>query len=315
MSDSDKTDTLDHARTWFNNLTTNTRNQIVLSIYKLCLGINSTTVSDHINSQWNEKFKKQEEINKQLKEDSKIFSKLEELEKKITNIRASYNELLNIPGSSLTSINNGYIINTSDVIVLISEDEENFKQLSIEYKEKNEIHFAILASYAPCGKTIDAETVYTRSGQLTLLYAKNLREHPERILYAIDAGILLIKKPFHNDHVIGQVNNFIKGIQNVEDSMKERTRHIKESAALLKKDEDHIIGLKQLLTNILSDDGDKTNKDKLVTLCKGLILVHGEKYVTKEMLESVCVDNNIPQRNIRDIGGLKVIKQLATQII
>jgi hypothetical protein len=52
----------------------------------------------------------------------------------------------------------------------------------------------------------------------------------------------------------------------------------------------------------------KTNKDKLLSLCSGLVVVHGENYITTKVLESLCADNNMPLRIIRDLGGIKAIK-------
>ena len=195
----DKNEALSQARDWFNDLDTNIRNQMVLTMYKLCMGINSAKVAESINSQWNEKFKKQEEINRQLKEDSKIFSKLEELEKEIsilnTKKKAGTKEILSsMPDSHIKEYeNNCFIFATSGYNVLINNEEqkpENFKLCVQTAKENNRIQFAILI-VENANKTIEMETIYTKSGSVIIIYITNTLLHPERILYALDAGILL----------------------------------------------------------------------------------------------------------------------------
>ncbi len=323
----DKNEVLGQARDWFNELDTNVRNQMVLTMYKLCIGISATKVSEHINAQWNEKFKKQEEVNRQLKEDAKIFSKLEEMEKEINNLsnkvvpgRNIEDILRSIPNTELICSDKGYFIfTTGDIHIMIDswEGSEHFKSLAIEAKEDNTIHFAISATYGTRDKSIDMETVYTKTGPMILIYITDLSNHPERILYAIDAGILMLKNNGNsqNDLIMCQLNNFIKGIQNIEDSIKERNKHVKDMISLIKKDEEHIDGLKELLNNTLSNGNNvcKTNRDKILSLCKGLIVVHGENHITKIVLESLCADNNIPPRIIRDLGGIKAIKQILSE--
>ncbi len=322
----DKIDTMSQAREWFNDLDANIRNQMVLTMYKLCLGISSTKVSEHINSQWAEKFKKQEDINRQLKEDANIFSKLETLKKEIeilSNGRENNdieNVLSCVPNSEIKQTRGEYFIFTTNefnIIICKDQELENFKHISTEAKENNEAHFAILAISDVKGKTVEMETVYTKTGPMTLLYVTNLKKHPERILYAIDAGILILKNNggSNNDLIMHQLNNFIKGIQNVEDSIKERNKHVNEMISLIRRDEEHVEGLKLLLNNMLSSGNNpcKTNKDKILSLCSGLVAVHGENHITIKVLESLCADNNIPPRIIRDLGGIKAIKQILVE--
>ncbi len=317
----DKIDVMGQAREWFNDLDANVRNQMVLTVYKLCIGISATKVSDHINSQWTEKFKKQEDVNRQLKEDAKIFSKLETLEKELNNLsntRVDENIesiLSSVPNSEIKHREGYFIFTINDVGIMVCEGEnpENFKLLANEVKGSDNAHFAILAKNEISGKSVEMEIIYTKSGPMTLLYVTGLKNHPERILYAIDTGILLMKNNggSQNDLIMYQLNNFIKGIQNVEDSIKERNKHVNDMISLIKKDEDHVEGLKLLLNNMLSSGNNpcKTNKDKILSLCSGLIIVHGENHITTKVLESLCADNNIPPRIIRDLGGIKAIKQ------
>lgn len=319
----DKIDLMGQAREWFNELDANIRNQMVLTVYKLSIGISATKVSDHINSQWTEKFKKQEDINRQLKEDAKIFSKLETLEKELNNLSNKRvvedieSVLSLVPNSEIKHYDKGYFIFTvNNINIMISSERKNFesfKLLANSVRGCNNAHFAIHGRNEISGKSVEMETIYTDSGPMTILYVTGLETHPERILYAVDAGILILKnnRGSQNDLIMHQLNNFIKGIQNVEDSIKERNKHVNDMISLIKKDEDHVEGLKLLLNNMLSNGNGlcKTNKDKLLSLCSGLIVVHGENHITTKVLESVCADNNIPPRIIRDIGGIKAIKQ------
>lgn len=317
----DKIDVMGQAREWFNDLDANIRNQMVLTVYKLSIGISATKVSDHINSQWTEKFKKQEDINRQLKEDAKIFSKLETLERELNNLSNKCVDediesvLSSVPNSEIKQVNKRYFIFTvNDINIMIDckSDLENFKLLANEVKDCNNAHFAILATKEIKGRSVEMEIIYTKTGPMTLLYVTGLKNHPERILYAVDTGILVLKNNSgsQNDLIMHQLNNFIKGIQNVEDSIKERNKHVNDMISLIRKDEDHVEGLKLLLNNMLSNGNNpcKTNKDKLLSLCSGLVVVHGENYITTKVLESLCADNNMPLRIIRDLGGIKAIK-------
>ena len=79
---------------------------------------------------------------------------------------------------------------------------------------------------------------------------------------------------------------------------------------ITKKDKEHIDNLRSLLQEILTNNECKSNKEKFLSMCNSAITIHGEDCVSKAMLESLCADNNIPPRIIRDLGGVKAIKQL-----
>jgi hypothetical protein len=355
---------LEDARGWFNGMDTSLRNQMILNMYKICMHVNVTKASEHINSQWIDKFIKIEETNKQLvndleiqknlvksvRDDSNVIYKINEIETNLLNtintltskiapgvnckIGEDYIEeiLGRIPNIELVKSEIGdFIITISDISAMIEsknwsdnsfknnkKELEKFKQDAILAKNEKQIHFAVLALHRVTdikGKTMEIEILPTKTGPLILIYITNLFNHHERILYAIDIGILLYNQRSQNnseinDQFLYKIDIFFKCIETMDDSIKERNRNIRETLVLIKKDQEHIDNLKQMLTNIVPVGSGKSNKDKLLTLCHNLVVAHGENYINKNILESTCVENNIPPRLIRDIGGVKYIKQM-----
>lgn len=196
---------------------------------------------------------------------------------------------------------------------------ESFKETAIRSKEESNIDCAIMALHRVTdlkGKVIDMETVYTKTGSLILIYVTNLFNYPDRILYAIDSCLLLLSQQSKNnidrDKFLYQISYFMKIIENVEDSIKERTKHVKNSTDLIKKDSEQLSYLREILNNIVSvDEVDIPIKDRIVNFCRELIAVHGESSVDKKMLETMCLNNKIAARHVRDAGGIKEIKKLA----
>lgn len=66
------------AREWFNNMNTDSRNQMILVLYKLCLStrdISHEKLISSLNSQWNDKFGKQVEVSKRLAMENEVLAK------------------------------------------------------------------------------------------------------------------------------------------------------------------------------------------------------------------------------------------------
>lgn len=196
---------------------------------------------------------------------------------------------------------------------------ELFKETAIAAREEMGIDCAIMALHRVTdirGKTIELETVYTKKGSLILIYVTNLFNYPDRILYAIDSGLLLLDQRAHNsidrDKFIYQINFILKIVENLEESIKERSRHMKASNELIKKDIDNLNLIKTMFDEIADLPlNEQSSKNKIIKICADLIKLHGEKLVTKKSLENACLEMSIPIRLIRDEGGIKEIKRLA----
>jgi hypothetical protein len=245
-----------------------------------------------------------------------------------------------IPNSELYNItqdkgNGDFLFVTSGIKIMIEsknwtnssikgnpKEIENFKKTAIDAKEnENGIDFAIMALHRVTdikGKAMELETIFTKKGSLLLIYITNLFNHPERILYAIDCGILLLKQNSQNtinkDKFVYQINTFLKGIGNIQNSIKERQKIVKDSVQIIKKDIEQVTNLKDLLDSIINNTEEVPMKDKIINFYNELYKVHGNK-TTKQMLETKCLENNIPARNIRSLGGIKEIKKLANSLI
>ena len=94
----------------------------------------------------------------------------------------------------------------------------------------------------------------------------------------------------------------------LEVSVKERNKIIKDLISITKKDSDQIELLRLTLGNIINGSDNIPIEDKVLLLCKDLIDSEGDT-CTKKMLEDKLIDNKIPARYIRDLGGVKIIKK------
>ena len=362
---------LDEAREWFNNLEVNIRNQMVITMYKLCLttkDISHNKLIESLNAQWNEKLSKQLDINKRLGLENEVLTKTQEagvgtLASQIKDLELNLCNTMNSISLKITPSGNGklgenfidqllskipnsefknrtqsrgdgdFLFITGDIKVMIEsknwtnssikgnpKELDNFRETAKTSHEENEIDFAIMALHRVTdlrGKALDIEMVFTKRGSLMLLYVTNLFNHPERILYAIDAGILLLnqqsKQSVDSDKLLFQIDNFLKGISSMEDSIKERNKQMRDMSSLIKKDSEQIEIIRQMLENLLNNSDQMPMKDRIIKLCSELVKQHGETKVSKVMLENKCIDNKIPARFVRDFGGIKIIKKLAIE--
>lgn len=365
----DADDTWSRAKEWFNGMNTDSRNQMILVLYKLCLStrdLSHEKLIGSLNAQWNEKFSKQMEHNKQLTLENEVLSKNQEtginivvnrmnqLETNLSNsvncltskITPSVNGKLGedyidhllskIPNSSLTNVTQSkgggdFLFVIGDIKIMIEsknwtnssiksspKELENFRKMSIEAKEEKGIDFSIMALHRVTdlkGKSMDIEMEMTNKGSMILLYVTNLFNHPERILYAIDAGILLLKQQSHyainKDNFVYQINGFMKCMDLIEKSIRDRTRIIKDLQTLTKNDTEQVTKLRNMIKNIVLDETCQNSiSDKVVDYYCELIQ-SGVKKITKNILETKCLENNIPARHVREMGGIKAIKTLA----
>jgi hypothetical protein len=70
------------ARTWFNNMNPASRNQMILTMYKLCLttrDVSHEKLIETLNAQWNDKFSKQIDFIKKLSMENEVLSKNQEV--------------------------------------------------------------------------------------------------------------------------------------------------------------------------------------------------------------------------------------------
>jgi len=348
------------ARDWFNSMPLDSRNQMILVMYKLCLStkdVSHNKLIESLNAQWNDKYKKLSMENEILSKNQEmgagmIINKINQMEATLNNSVVSLSSkitpsangkigedyidqlLSKIPNTSLTNITQSkgsgdFIFTTGDIRIMIEsknwtnssikgnpKEIENFRQVAIEAKEESNIDFAIMALHRVTdlkGRAMEIEMEMTKKGALMLLYVTNLFNHPERILYAIDAGILLLKQQsqhtINKDKFVYQIYCFLKGINSIEVSIKERQKIIKDLTLQTKKDLDQIQDLKQMLDNVLNDTDHVSTSDKLVNFYIELMKIHGDK-ITKSMLETKCLENKVPARVVREAGGIKAIKQM-----
>jgi hypothetical protein len=358
------------SKNWFNNLNLTSKNQMVLTMYKLCLSTKDAShekLIESLNSQWNDKLVKQLDVMKRLSMENEVLMKnqdlginqvvnrLKDMEANLSNsvnglsskITPSANgkigedyidQLLSkIPNASFTNITQtkggGDFLLVLDNIQIMIESKnwtnssikgnpkeiENFRKTAIEAKEEKGISFAIMALHRVTdlkGKPMEIETEFTKKGALILLYVTNLFNHPERILYAIDAGILLLKQQsqhtINKDKFVYQINNFVNNIDFLEDSLKQRQKLIKDMTSLVKKDSEQLVNLKEILNNIINDTDQISAKDRLI---KFYIELSKNGKVNKNMLEIKCLENKIPARVVREAGGIKVIKRMALEYL
>lgn len=366
------------AREWFNSMNSDSRNQMILVLYKLCLStrdLSHEKLIGALNLQWNDKISKQIELNKRLTMENEILSKNQELGinavvNKINQMEYNLSKSINttsseiiglsskitpsangkigedyidqllskIPNASFTNITQSkgggdFLLVLDDIHIMIEsknwtdssikgnpKEIENFRKIAIEAKEEKGIDFAIMALHRVTslkGKPMEIETEITKKGSLILLYITNIFNHPERILYAIDAGILLLKQQskynVDKNKFVYQINSFLKGIELLDESTKERQKIIRDLTSITKKDIDQIMLLHNMLNNILNNTEQISIENKLINyyieLSKNCTC-----RVTKSMLETKCLQNKIPSRHVRLMGGIKTIKQNALKI-
>lgn len=361
------------AREWFNNMNQNSRNQMILTMYKLCIGIRDIShekLMEAINNQWNEKFNKQSEFIKRLTIENEILSKNQEngintLVNKIKDLESNLNNSVNVLSSKITPSSNGklgedyidqilskipnssfinitqqkgggdFLLVLGDIKIMIEsknwtnssikgnpKEIENFRKTAVQAKEERDVDFAIMALHRVTdikGRPMEIEIENTKNGAMMLLYVTNLFNHPDRILYAIDAGILLLKQQsqykIDKERFIYQINNFMKGISNMEESIKDRQKIIKDLNILTIKDTEQLLTLKHMLDDVLNNTDQLTIKDKIIKYYIDIMKTNKNQKITKHMLETKCLENKIPARHVRLLGGIKAIKELAIKHI
>lgn len=361
------------AREWFNNMNQNSRNQMILTMYKLCIGIRDIShekLMEAINSQWNEKFNKQSEFIKRLTIENEILSKNQEngintVVNKIKDLESNINNSVNVLSSKITPSSNGklgedyidqilskipnssfinitqqkgggdFLLVLGDIKIMIEsknwtnssikgnpKEIENFRKTAVQAKEERDVDFAIMALHRVTdikGRPMEIEIENTKNGAMMLLYVTNLFNHPDRILYAIDAGILLLKQQsqykIDKERFIYQINNFMKSISNMEESIKDRQKIIKDLNILTIKDTEQLLTLKHMLDDVLNNTDQLTIKDKIIKYYIDIMKTNKNQKITKHMLETKCLENKIPARHVRLLGGIKAIKELAIKHI
>lgn len=310
-------DLWEEARSWFNNMEKNSRNQLILVMYKLCLSTRDEShnkLTDSMNRQWSEKMSRQIELNKELsisKEQLTLLNSqltknseshtvllsnaIKDLEYSInmsisglsSKITPSVNGKLGedyidhllskIPNTSFSNLtqskgNGDFLFITGNTRIMIEsknwtnssiksnpKEIENFKKVAIEAHECGNINIAIMALHRVTdikGKAISSEAVQTSRGNLILLYVTNLFNHPERILYAIDSGVLLVeqydKYSVNATTFLYQIDNFLKSTSQLEESIKEKFRIIKTLTDSVKSDSKSVSLIKDSIENIMN---------------------------------------------------------------
>lgn len=369
----------EEARNWFNQMNAPERNNMILTLYKLCLmtkDVSHVKLTEELNRSWQEKvnglnmkwsvkYKEQLDLAERLSFENNIYKKttdegfgqlsdkIKGLEHKLENeinglslkITPSANGKLgedlienvlsNIPGAKLYNVtqkkgNGDFILEINDKKVMIEsknwtnssikgnpKEIDSFRSTAIDSKENQVIDFAIMAMHRVTdlkGKIIDMETVHTKRGNLNLIYVTNLFNYPDRLLYAIDTGLLLLsnesKMDISKEKFMYQLDTFMKSIESMEDSIKEYSRISRSMNELIKKDTETIGNIRLCIENMLNDSDQIPIKDRVINICAELITEHTEDRVTKLLLEKKCTEKNIPARWVRDLGGIKEIKKL-----
>ena len=72
---------------------------------------------------------------------------------------------------------------------------------------------------------------------------------------------------------------------------------------LVKSDSETILSLRNLLYEIMNEKKQVPLKDKIINICRGLIVTHGSSKVTKTLLENSCVENNTYQPFLESYRG------------
>jgi hypothetical protein len=198
----------------------------------------------------------------------------------------------------------------------------NFKKTAEEAKDHGEIDFAIMALHRVTdinGKSLDFETLNTSKGPLLLIYVTNLFNHPDRLLYSIDIGLMLynqkVYQTIQRDNFLYNIDIFIKDLEESEESLKDQHTILKKFEALYKKHKDRITNMKNTMNNIINNTSRIPYKDRIIEQCIILIEKNGVTKVTKVKLEEICLENNIPAMYIRELGGIKEIKRICLEKI
>jgi len=351
-------DMWEQSKNWFNNLNSESKNQIVLVLYKLCMTTRDSShqkIIDILNNQWAEKHNAVLEENKILAMENQALVKVQESSTsivldKIKDLEYSLNNSVNnltskivptlqgkigedVISNILSKIPNSILQNVTqikgcgDFVVIIDNirimiesknwtdasikgnpsELANFRQVAIDAKENNLIDFAIMAMQRVTnlkGRALQMETEPTKNGQLVLIYTTNLYHNPDRLLYAIDAGIVLFKQEINvdKDRFLYQINNFLKGIESLENSIKERSKLIKNMSGLIRTDSDNLSNMRTLLSAIINESNIISPRDKLINVYIDLLKENKDAKITKILLEAKCIEVGIPVRSIRDVG-------------
>lgn len=306
----------EEARTWFNCMNITTRNQMIMVMYKLCVDVSKEKIEEVLNEEWSEKFKIQVDYNRDLLLENQLL-------KEIHNMKTSdsLDDVLGkIPNSEITLFEGNYIFLTGGYKIHIQKnnDIEKFKQNSIKLYDKDEIDFTISTFNKKSTKALEIKLGKCKKSSLLIIHT-DIQNYPERILYAIDAGIVVLIQGFSafstNNTNISKLNSLVCTVETLQDSIKERKNQLLTTSSLIEKDNYSVENMKEILmSTINSNTKEISTKDRIVKYCYVLMKQHGENKVSKSMLEEKCTVNGLNIRLIRDLGGIKIIKNLALQL-
>lgn len=307
----DTNNEFEQAKTWFNTMNVTNKNHMIITMYRLCIGLRDTSheqLAVSLTTQFNTKLTEQNEYINQILTENETLMKSSNLNTKPITIEQV---LGSIPDTSLEIIKKDiFLLCITGHKILITkrskelEKLEKLKELeNLEQLKNTNIDFIIRTKEH--GKTICSETINFCNKQTFVLEISDT----ERLLYTIDAGIL-ISKQFNGlkdaNKFMLDFNYLLMSVELLEKSITERQQIVSSLVETNDTDKLQLESIRKVLNNFLKGSNIPVT-DRVIGFYK--LLVQNNKKVTKSMLEKMCIDNHIPVTTIRNLGGIKSIKE------
>ena len=192
-----------------------------------------------------------------------------------------------------------------------------FRKDALREKDSNNIDVAIFTSLR--SQTIPGfgkfyqDVIPSKNGNLVIIYIANVLEIPERLECAIECGRIVYEnlnsKNEEKSSIIYSMRQNLENIDKLISTRKERNKIIQQMEFLDHEDEKTLDNMKSLLKNVTKTTGETQVEDKIIDIYKHLTQQHGT--ITKKVLSQKCSELGISQRTIRDIGGMRYIRNKA----
>ena len=158
------------------------------------------------------------------------------------------------------------------------------------------------------------ETINTNKGKALAIYVADTFNNPERLITSMRVGIDVVNNFYINSsndmskivYKLQQMNN---RLDSLKQGLKERKKSVITLQNFIVKDEELYEYLIDEFRNVTNTKTDDVIETKIINAYNTLFSEKGK--VSQTMLETECKKFGITIRNIRSVGGIRIIRQKA----
>jgi len=191
----------------------------------------------------------------------------------------------------------------TDLINAINDDKVDFG-----------VFVAQRSSNIPHKGSLCFETINTNKGKALAIYVADTFNNPERLITSMEVALDVVKNFYINSDndmskLVYKLQQMSGRIDTLKQGLKERKKSVITLQNYIIKDEELYNYLIEEFRNITNTKTDNVLETKIIDTYNTIFINKGK--VTQSLLEEECKKVGITIRNIRDCGGIRVIRQKA----